>query len=257
MTSITRIGAVARATLKEAIRHRILYLLLIFACLLIVLSQTLSLLTVGDESKIIKDIGMSAIGLFGLAIALFVGVGILFREMERRTVQATLATPLARWEYIVGKYAGLAAATTLVTFLMALVLAGLLASRNAFDRGLAVAILMLWVELMFIMAAAVCYSSFSTPIFSALFTAATYAIGHLSWSLELLRERLTGETSRQIVRAIYLVLPNLEYGDVRPLAVHGLPIPFSRVVLAAGYEAAYAALFLAVACLAFRRRDLV
>jgi len=252
-----RVLAIGRATLAEAIRHRILYLLLIFALALIGFSRFLSMLTVGEDAKIIKDVGMSAISVFGVLVALFVGVGILFREMERRTVQVTLAGPVARWEYVLGKYAGLAAAISLNTLLMALTLFVLLAVRGAFDAALITAVALLWVELLFITACAVFFSSFSTPIFSALFTAAVYVVGHLAWALPMMAERLPPGLGRSIVRLVYFVVPNLEYGDVRALAVHGVPIPWERVVGAAAYELCYAGLLLFIAALAFRRRDLV
>jgi ABC-type transport system involved in multi-copper enzyme maturation permease subunit len=254
---VKRVLAVAQATLAEAIRHRILYLLLLFALVLIVLSRTLSLLTVGEGGKIIKDVGLSAINVFGLLIALFVGVGIIFREMERRTVQVTLSTPISRWEYLLGKYFGLAAAITLMVAVMAAALLGLVALRGEFTASLLVAVFMLWVELMFITAAAVFFSSFSTPIFAALFTAAVYVVGHLAWALPLLQERLPAGAFRSLIGAVYFALPDLEYGDVRALAVHAVPIPWDRVAAATVYELGYAALLLVVACLAFRRRDLV
>lgn len=254
---MSRIVAIARATLAEAIRHRILYLLLVFALLLIATSRLLGLLTVGDQSKIIKDVGLSAINVFGVLVTLFVGVALIFRDMERRTVQTTLATPLARWEYVAGKFAGLAAAVTVNVVVMGAGLAGVLALEGAFEPRLLAAVFMLWVELVFLTAAAVFFSSFSTPMFAALFTGATYLVGHLAWSLPLLAARLPDGAGRGIVRAVYLLLPDLEYGDVRAEAVHGLPIPFERLAWATGYELAYAGLLLVVACLAFRRRDLV
>lgn len=249
--------AIARATLLEAIRHRILYLLVGFAVLLILASRFLSLLTVGQDAKIIKDVGLSAINLFGLLVALFVGVGILFRELERRTVQTTLATPVARWEYLLGKFAGIAAAIVLNAVLMSSTLCAVLWLRGELDLGIVLAALMMMVELIFITAAAVFFSSFSTPIFSALFTTAFYLVGHLAWSLPLLLERLEQGAARSLVQVVYLVVPNLEYGDIRALAVHGLPIPPARLWGAAGYELGYAALLLLLACLLFRRRDLV
>lgn len=254
---MNRLLTIARGTLLEAIRHRILYLLVFFAVAMILFSRFVSMLTVGQDAKIIKDLGLSAINLFGLLVALFVGVGILFREMERRTVQTTLAAPVARWEYLLGKYAGISAAILLNATLMALTLFGLLAINGDMDLGLVKAAAMLLVELLFITAAAVFFSSFSTPIFSALFTTAFYVVGHLAWSLPLLQKRLPPGLAQGIVHIVYLVVPNLEYGDVRAEAVHGLPIEWTRLLGAAGYELTYAALLLLLACLSFRRRDLV
>ena len=254
---MTRMLAIASATLSEAIRHRILYLLLVFALAMIAASRFLALMTVGEDAKIVKDVGLTAINLFGVLIALFVGVGIIFRDMERRTVQTTLAAPVARWEHLVGKYLGLSAAISLNTGLMAATLFAILAVRGAFDGGLVVAVFMLWVELLFITAAAVFFSSFATPIFAALFTGAIYLVGHLCWSLPLLESKLPAGAGRTVVRAAYLLLPDLEYGDVRAEAVHGLEITLERVVTAAAYELSYAAILIAIGCLAFRRRDLV
>ena len=254
---MSRLLAVARATFAEAMRHRILYLLGAFTLLLIAGSRLLSMLTVGEDAKIIKDVGLAAINIFGVLVALFVGVGIIFREMERRTVQVTLAAPVARWEYVLGKYAGLAAAVSLNTLLMTVALSIALLLRSAFDAGILVAAFMLWVELMFITAAAVFFSSFSTPIFSALFTAAVYLVGHLAWSFPLLELKLPPGAGRLVVRAVFLAVPDLEYGDVRALAVHGVTIPVERVFYATLYELSYAGLLLVIACLAFRRRDLV
>lgn len=254
---MSRIWAIARATLAEAIRHRILYLLLVFSLVLIGFARTLSLMTVGEDAKIIKDVGLSAINIFGVMVALFVGVGILFREMERRTVQTTLGAPVARHEYLLGKFFGLAAAITLNAVLMSLALFGVLLYYGAFDPALITAVFLLWVELMFITATAVFFSAFSTPIFSALFTAAIYVVGHLLWALPVLQEKLPPGIWQRIVRLVYLLLPDLEYGDVRAMAVHGVSIPMDRVILAACYELSYAAGLLLIACLAFRRRDLV
>lgn len=256
---MSRVAAIAAATTAEAIRHRILYLLVIFAALLMLFSRVLSMMTVGDDAKIIKDVGLSAINVFGLLVALFVGVGILFREMERRTVLVTLAAPVARWEYVLGKYLGLALTITLNTAAMGLLLVLITAWRGAFDAPLLLAIFMLWIELLFITAAAVFFSSFSTPIFSALFTAATYVVGHLCWALTLLEGRLSeaGSSAAPVVRWVYLLLPNLEYGDIRSMVVHGLTVPVGRIVTATLYELSYAGLLLLIAAIAFRRRDLV
>ena len=254
---MNRLLAVARATLAEAIRHRILYLLAIFALALIAGSRLLALLTVGEDAKIIKDVGLSAINVFGLLVALFVGVGIIFRELERRTVQVTLAAPVARWEYLLGKYAGLAAAISLNTLLMTAALSVILVLHGAFDFPILVAAFLLWIELLFITAAAVFFSSFSTPIFCAMFTAAIYVVGHLAWSLPLFEQKLPRGLWQSLVRLVYLFLPDLEYGDVRAMAVHGIPIPPERVLWASVYELAYAGILLLIGCLAFRRRDLV
>ncbi len=254
---MNRVLALAASTFQEAIRHRILYLLLFFAVGMIAASRLLSMLTVGEDDKIIKDVGMSAINVFGVLIALFVGVGLIFREMEKRTVLVTLSGPVARWEYLLGKYFGLAGAITLNAALMALMLFGILLYRGAFSGSLVTAVFMLWVELMFITSVAVFFSTLSTPIFSALFTAGAYIVGHMTWSLPMLEAKVPEGFWRDVVHGLYLLLPDLEYGDVRALAVHGVEIPFDRVLWGTVYGLSYAGLLLLAACLIFRRRDLV
>ena len=159
---------------------------------------------------------------------------------------------------MLGKYFGLASAITLNTLVMSVVLFAMLVFRGAFSASLITAVFMLWVELMFVTAVAVFFSSFSTPIFTALFTAAAYIVGHLTWSLTLLHSKLEGAGIAQaIVKGAYYVLPDLEYGDVRALAVHGLPIPLERILFASLWQISYGAALLLIACWAFRRRDLI
>lgn len=254
---MTRIWSVALATLKEAIRHRILYLLLVFALMLIIGSRLLTQLTVGETAKIIKDVGLSAISLFGVMITLFVGVGIIFRDLERRTVQVTLSGPVARWEYLIGKYLGVAFAVTINTVVMGLTLSLALWAKAAFEPMILVAVFMLWIELLFITATAVFFSSFSTPIFAVLFTAATYVVGHLAWSLPLLEEKFPESLTRKAIHLVYLIIPDLEYGAIQAQVVAGLTVPASRLLLSCGYLLAYSAILLLIGCVAFRRRDLV
>jgi len=249
------ISAIALNTFREAIRDRILYLLLVFALLLIVLSRLLSLLTVGSEEKIIKDVGLSAISLFGVLTSVFVGVSLVFKEIEKRTILTLLANPVRRWQFLVGKYAGLLAVLAMNVVLMSVTLSALLWIRGDSALPLVPAILLIYVELGLVTAFALLFSSFTNPILAAVGTFAVYVVGHLAWSFQLLAERVPEGIGRRLCDALYWALPNLDRLNVRAEVVHGIALGPGRVLWATIYGVAYACAVIALACVVFERRD--
>lgn len=254
---MSKILAIATNTFREAIRDRILYLLLAFALLMIGSSLVLSLLTVGSREKIIKDLGLSAISLFGVLTAIFVGVGLVFKEIDRRTIYTIVTKPVGRSQFIVGKYLGLALTLGVNLLVMAAGFFALLLIEQCADPRLLPAIVLILFELLVVTALAILFSSFSSPILSALFTLCCYLVGHLSWSLRLLEQRLQAEWGRALCEALYWVLPNLERFNIRSQAVHGVPVPAGEMGLAMAYGVAYAALLVLAACACFQKRDFV
>jgi len=253
---LVRINAIALNTFREAIRHRILYLLLIFAVAMISFAQILSLLTVGSEEKIIKDFGLATIDVFGVLTAVFIGIGLVSREIERRTVYTLLAKPLHRFEFILGKFAGLAITLLVNTAIMTLWFFLVLLLKGAFDGTLAIAVLLLYFQFLLITAMAVLFSCLSTPILASVLTLALYVIGHLLWSLDLLAARLTAGWGKFLCRALYFVLPNLGTFDIKGEVVHGLLIDGTRILWAAAYLVLYGSAILWTACAVFERKEL-
>ncbi len=249
------IGAIGLNTFREAIRDRILYLLLVFALVLIGVSRLLSLLTVGNEEKIIKDIGLSAISLFGVLTAVFVGVSLVFKEIERRTVYTLLANPVRRWQFVVGKFLGLLMVLAMNVGLMSLALCGMLLLRGESPWALLPAIALILVELVVITAFALLFSSLTNPILAALMTFAIYVMGHLTWSLQLLKAKLEGGLAVMLVDVIYWMMPNLERLNLKAAAVHGLPLESGLVMLGVVYGLSYAVVVLGLACVAFERKE--
>lgn len=249
------IGAIALNTFREAIRDRILYLLLAFAVLMIATSRFLSLLTVGSEEKIIKDLGLSAISVFGVLTAVFVGVSLVFKEIERRTVFTLLANPVRRWQFIVGKYLGLLFVLSMNVTLMGLALVAILAWRGEPSWPLAPAVLLIVVELAVVTAFALLFSSFTKPILSAVGTFAVFVAGHLSWSFDLLRKRMPAGAGRALCDVLHAIVPNLDRLDVKAEAVHGLALPSGYLAAAVTYGIFYALAVLGLACVVFERRD--
>lgn len=249
------IRAIALNTFREAIRDRVLYLLLVFAVIVIGVSRLLSLLTVGSEEKIIKDVGLSAISLFGVLTAVFVGVSLVFKEIERRTVYTLLANPVRRWQFVTGKFVGLLVVLALNVVLMFLALAVVLWWHGDSAWPLFPAILLILVELTVVTAYALLFSSLTNPILAAVWTFAVYVSGHLAWSLPLLKLKLPEGPSRLLCEAIYWVVPHLDDLSIKSEVVHGLPLPPGQVGVAALYGISYAALVLALGCLVFERKD--
>src|SRR5688572_10435954 len=142
-----RVAAIAANTFREAIRDRILYLLLAFAILMIVSSRVLSLLTVGAEEKIVKDVGLASLSLFGVATAIFVGVGLVFKEIEKRTVYTLISKPISRSQFILGKYLGLVMVLAVNLSIMTAVFYLLLMLKGWMDLGITRAVLLIFVEL--------------------------------------------------------------------------------------------------------------
>ncbi len=251
----TAIRAIALNTFREAIRDRILYLLLVFALVLIGSSRVISLMTVGDENKIIKDIGLSAISIFGVLTAVFVGVSLVFKEIERRTIYTLLANPVRRWQFVTGKFFGLLAVLALNVTLMSVALFALLGFRGASPWGLLPAVLMIGIELTIITAVALLFSSVTNPILAAVATAATYVMGHLAWSLQLLKARVDSVAGSAFCDLVYWVVPGFDRLDIKTEAVHGITLPSGFLPLAIAYGLGYAAVVLFVACVLFERRD--
>ncbi len=249
------LAAIALNTFREAARDRILYLFLVFSLLVIAASRYVSLLTVGSETKIVKDLGLSAISIFGLLTSVFVGVSLVFKEIERRTVFTLLANPVRRWQFVAGKYLGLMLVLSANLVLMSAALAAVVAWRGESPAPLVPAEALILVELAVVTAFALLFSSFTNPILSAVGTLAVYVAGHLSWSFELLRKRMPGTGGQALCGALRAVVPNLDRLDVKAEAVHGLELPHGYAAAGAAYGILYALAILALACAVFERRD--
>jgi Cu-processing system permease protein len=254
-----RISAIARNAFREAVRDRVLYNLVLFVLLLTGVAIFIGDFSGGQERKIIVDIGLSAMLIFGVFIAIFVGVGLVYKEIERRTIYAIFAKPVGRGEFIVGKYLGLCL-TLLVNILLmgAGVSLALLFVRRGWDPlALQIwpAILLIYVELMILTAVALLFSSFSSPALSALLTFLVFIIGHFSSDLKALASSTGNAGARWLFRSLYYLLPNLANLSFITHAAHGQTPPVAHVAAAMLYALAYILVILSVATLIFKRRN--
>src|SRR5256714_12240205 len=221
-----RVAAIARNTFREAVRDRVLYNLVIFALLLIAGAIFLGELSAGQEAKIIVDLGLSSILLFGVFIAIFVGVGLVYKEIERRTLYAILSKPIGRGEFVLGKYLGLCLTLLVNVAIMGVGLSlALVYVKHGWDPLVAriwPAILLLYVELMLLTGMALLFSSFSSPALSALMTFFVFVIGHFSADLKALSQSAPSLPTRWFFAGLYYLLPNLANYNAITAAAHGL-----------------------------------
>lgn len=247
---------VAGNTFKETIRDKILYNLVFFAILLIGTSVLLGTLTIGEQSRIINDLGLTAINLVAVIIAIFVGIGLVTKEIERRTVYTILARPITRVQFILGKYLGLGSIVAVnLSIMFAMFLGTVWVSGHTIHGALFQAVALIFVEALLIMAVAMLFSTFSSSTLSATMTLGLYVIGHLTTDLKSMAEKSKGEVNEIILSTLYYVCPNLEVLNIKGQAAAGVPVTFEYQALSTAYGLLYATLLLAGACLIFQRRD--
>ncbi|RIL06970.1 MAG: hypothetical protein DCC71_04865 [Proteobacteria bacterium] len=256
MSGIERILAIAGNTVREAIRHRVLYTLVFFALALIGTGVLLASLSYVERERILQDVGFAAIRVFAVAIAIFVGIHLVHREVDRRTIFTILSKPIARSEFLLGKYFGLLVTLWLqiavmgAGFVVISMLAGApLEVAHAAALGLVAA------EVAVVVSVALLFSAFTTPMLASLFTAGLWLIGHLSRDLRALGAQSESDVVRRATEAVYRVLPDLSAFDLTVHAARGLEIAASDVVMPLAYAFGYATLVLFAATWIFERRD--
>jgi len=254
-----RVGAIARNTFREAVRDRVLYNLVVFVLILTGAAVFLGDLSAAQEAKIIVDMGLSAMLLFGVFIAIFVGVGLVFKEIERRTVYAIFAKPVGRGEFLLGKYLGLCLTLAVNVAVMgagvSLALVYVSGGWHPLVTSVWPAVGLIYVELMILVAVALLFSSFSSPALSALLTFFVFVIGHFSAELKTLAAAVGSGGARVLFAALYYLLPNLSNYSYITAAAHGRTPEASVFFGAVAYGLVYIAVLLAAATLVFNRRN--
>ena len=263
------ISHVAVNVFKESVRDKVLYNLVVFAILLIATSYLLGQLTAGQDIKIIKDLGLASISIFGLLIAVFIGIGLVWKEVERRSIYSLLSKPVSRTQFVVGKYAGLVLTLLVNVGIMTLAFYGVLAYLGwqedpavrqagpapATDLAMLQAIVLITIELMLVTAIALFFSTFSSPFLSAVLTLGLWVIGHFNADLRNFDAVVESRTAARLARTLYYLLPNFAAFDVKAQVVHAQPVGAGYVALTAAYGLVYIALVLIGAGVVFSRKD--
>jgi ABC-type transport system involved in multi-copper enzyme maturation permease subunit len=260
---------VAVNVFRESVRDKILYNLVAFAVLLIAASLLIGQLTAGQDIKIIKDLGLASISLFGVMIAVFIGIGLVWKEVEKRSIYSILSKPVTRHEFILGKYCGLLLTLVVNVAVMTTAFFAVLASMRwlgvdetaalarvpAADPVLLQAVLLITVELALVTAIALFFSTFSSPFLSAILTLGLWVIGSMSADFRNFETFLESPVAGVVGRVLYYVLPNFAAFDIKAQAVAGMPISTSTLGLTCLYGMTYVALVLVAATTVFSRRD--
>jgi ABC-type transport system involved in multi-copper enzyme maturation permease subunit len=226
-------------------------------------------LTAGQDVKIIKDLGLAATSVFGLFIAIFIGIGLVSKEVEKRSIYSLLAKPINRPQFVLGKYAGLLLTLAVNLAVMAAALYAVLVymswgaspsvvqawERPAVDPLLLGAVFLTFVELSIVTAIALFFSTFSTPLLSAALTFGFFVAGRFSADLRNFDQAVDSPVAAGIAKALYWVLPNLASFDVRAQVVHGQPVSAGYLALMTGYGALYIGGLIVAATVIFSRRD--
>ena len=269
MVSVPTVARIAANVFKESVRDKVLYSIVLFAMLVIAASLLLGQLTAGQEVKIIKDLGLAAISLFGHFIAIFIGIGLVSKEVERRSIYALLAKPMSRTELLVGKFFGLLSTLTVNVSVMTVALVVVLGvyaaltppemqkawEAPATDPMIAVAALLILAELAVVTAIAIFFSTFTSPVLAAAFTVGLVIAGQFGADLKNFEQVVESAPVAWAARALYYALPNLAPFDVKSQFVHAQPIAPSYVALTVGYGVFYVSALLTMAALLFSRRD--
>jgi len=264
------IGLVALHVFRDSVRDKVLYAVVAFAVLLIGASYLISQLTAGQDLKIIKDLGLAAMSLFGLFIAVFIGIGLIAKEIERRSIYAVLVKPVRRHEFIIGKYLGLVGTLAVnlgvmsVAYYAVLAYVGQTMSESALqavpappaDPRLLVAIALIGLELALVTAVALFCSTFSSnALTSAGLTVGLYIAGQFGADLKNFEQVIESPVAGAVGRGLYYLLPNFAAFDVKAQVVHGLPIESGYLAVTAAYGLAYVTVLVVASVMVFSRRD--
>jgi ABC-type transport system involved in multi-copper enzyme maturation permease subunit len=254
-----RVSAIASNTFREAVRDRVLYNLILFAVLIVASALLFGQISLGIEKIILINLGLSAVSIFGLVIAIFIGIQLVSKEIEKRTLYTVLARPVRRWEFIVGKFFGLAGTLVVNTFFMAIGFFGaLLYLAHKFQRSdasLFAALYFIILQFVILVALALLFSSFSTPLLSAVFTFALFVIGTFAQELREFAAMTSGATKFLAAGFAYIV-PNFASLNVISSVAHGQPVATDLIVYNTLYALVYAATALSAAVIIFENRNL-
>ena len=257
---MSRAMVVAWNTFREAVRDRVLYNLVFFALLMMAAAVAVGQISIGIEATVIVSLGLSAISVIGLLIAIFIGVALVSKEMDKRTLYALLAKPVRRWEFLLGKFGGLVLTLAVNTAAMAVgLLLVMLLVKHSLERGDAavlVAVYFIWLKLALVVALALLFSCFTTPLLAILFTVGLYIVGLYVQELRNLPVEVMSPMASAFTKWLSYVLPNFENFNVMAMAAHGRTVPGALILQNTLYTMVYCAIVLTAASAVFSRRNL-
>ena len=255
-----RVGVVALNTFREAVRDRVLYNLVFFALLMMIAAIAVGQISIGIEQTVIVTLGLSAISVIGLLISVFIGVALVSKEMDKRTLYALLAKPVRRWEFLLGKFAGLVLTLAVNAAAMALgLLLVMIYVKHTLERSdsaVLVAVYFILLKLALVVALALMFSCFTTPLLAILFTVGLYIVGLYVQELRNLPVNVMSHAMAAFTKWLSYLLPNFENFNVMAMAAHGKAVPGAFILQNTLYTVVYCTIVLTAAAAVFSRRNL-
>ena len=265
---MNKIWTVAKNTFIEAIRDRVLYSLVLFAILMMASSLIAGTISAEQHNKIIKDFALTAISFFGIMLSVFLGMGLVYKEIEKKTVYNIFSKPLERYQFIIGKYLGLAITIFIITVSMLLISMLLVFYietkyedfikfyyRGHFYGEFLLAVFFQYLEFLIVIGIALVLSSFTTPVLAVLMTLLVFAVGRFSSDIRLFAEEVKNPVISVVVEVLYRVIPNLEKFKFRSEAVYGGEVTLTLIVNTTVYAMIYVLILLLLSIIIFERRE--
>lgn len=256
---ISRVGTIAANTFREAVRDRVLYNLIVFALIMMASALVFGQISFGIERLIMVNLGLTAITAFGVVIAIFIGIGLVSKEIEKKTLYTVLSRPVRRWEFIVGKFFGLSTTLLVNTLCMGLgFFAALWLLVQHFERADAWIIAAIWfivLEFVMVTAVALLFSTFSSPLLSAVFTLALFVIGNFAQDLREFSAGMRG-AAKWLSLGVAHIVPNFASFNIVSSIAHGEPLARTLIFWNTGYALVYSAVAVSLAVIVFENRNL-
>jgi ABC-type transport system involved in multi-copper enzyme maturation permease subunit len=253
---VSRLWAIASNTFRESVRDRVLYSLVFFAVLVVLASFVAEDITLGDTDKVVRSVALGAIKLFGSAFAIFLGVGLVYKELERKTIYTIASKPIPRWLFVVGKYLGLMGVIAANLLAMGALYTVVIGLQQGFPPALVyLNLVMLFLELSLLTAWALLFSTYSSPLVASFFSIGIFVIGNFADDIKRIGIASENPMTVKIAETVYWVLPNFSVISVHDAAVHGLAVDPGQVALSAAYAVGYTVVLVAGACWVFSGRD--
>jgi len=245
---VKQIVAITLNTFKETIRDRVLAVIVVFALLMIAGGLWLGSISLGEQGRMIKDFGLVAVTFFGLIVAVFVAAGLVHKEVEKRTVYVLFSKPVSRGAFITGKFIGLCGTMALVLAGMGLFLFGLVWAVAGEASGMVLlAVLMIYVQLLVIVAVTIFFSTMGSAILAAVLGICVYAAGQLSHNVLALTRLGKNPVTEALSWVVYVIIPNFSAVDVKAGAVGEQALAWGQIGLWTAYLLAYVVVVLALA----------
>ena len=255
-----RVLTIAMNTYRESVRSKILYSLFFFALLMVAVSAFFGAVTIGDQVKVIKDFGLFSISMFTVLYAVISGSTLLSKELTQKTIYNILAKPVARWEFLLGKYLG----TLLTGFVMLCLMGGALSLFLAcFDGGLSFALFQGYVHILFelviVCAATIFFSSVVvTPMLSGLFAFGVFLSGRSAELLHYFVDKgMVGSLGAKFLNVLYWLLPQLQKINIADRVVYNQNVDYTFMMYCGVYALGYAGVLLVLSHFIFSRREFV